>query len=60
MAKSRSWALIKPKHRPGQGLMEYSRPDVGSLGGSIVESTDWMVLHRPVELASFSIHYPQL
>jgi hypothetical protein len=25
---------------------------IGSLGGSIVESTYWMVLHRPVELAA--------
>ncbi len=29
---------------------------IGSLGGSIVGSTDWMVLHRPLELARLIGH----
>jgi hypothetical protein len=32
-------------------LTEYSQTDRYSRG-SIIESTDWMVLHRPVELAA--------
>jgi hypothetical protein len=37
-------------------LTEYSQTDRFSWG-SIVESTHWMVLHRPVELAAFTSHW---
>jgi hypothetical protein len=37
-------------------LAEYSQTD-GFFRGSIAESTHWMVLHRPVELARLTGHW---
>src|SRR5208337_201180 len=48
----KSFASVDPNGTPPcLGLMEYSRTDRFSRG-SIVGSTDWMVLRRPSELAA--------
>ena len=48
-AKSLS-GLDQPEHHPGYGLREGSQTD-HSRPENAVESMQWMVLHRPVELA---------
>ncbi len=51
--KSDSRALIQTEHHTGQVRLS-TAGQIGSLGGSFVRSTAWMVLHRPVELAALT------